>query len=184
MRLTKNQLRKIIKSELRFLNEGGTFGTLVSSILSIPMILNGIAKIIERRGEKKHNEKAIQRGENLEHFAHKMHKLYRKPIGYLIKKSIKVTKKELSPKQIENYTDIFFAILVILLLINTGSNIQKEIIHLKKHVDMSTVALTVLETTLGSLEFVEEAQIIAHLKDRNKQEDLANAIDTHMKDYH
>jgi hypothetical protein len=184
VRLTKRQLRSIIESELRLINEGGTVGTVVSGILSIPMILNGIAKIIERRGEKKHNEKAIQRGENLEHFAHDLHKLYRKPISFLIKKSAKAMKKELSPKQIENYTDIFFAILVILLLKNTVSNIKAEIMHLEKHVEMATVALTVLETAMGSLEVVEESQIIAHLRDRNKQKDLANAIDTHVQNHH
>ena len=122
MKITRRQLRLIIENEIK--NEG-VVGTIASAILSMPAILDKIAKIMEFVGKKLEKEKLELKGEKLEHFAHKLHESYRKPIKKTIQFS---TKKDLSEEQLEKYTDIFYAILIAGMMTYTGIQIKKEML--------------------------------------------------------
>jgi hypothetical protein len=173
MKITRRQLRLIIENEL--IKESA----LASAILSMPAIIGGIGKIMEKAGKKFHKEKMELRGEKIEHFAHKLHETYRKPIKFLIQKS--TIRKELTEDQLEKYTDIFFGILIAAMLYSTGVNIAKEVKHLKHHFELAALGVTLLETGLGAIEMGEEAHLISKLKNKDHQEKLAHAINDHVE---
>lgn len=176
MKITRRQLRLIIENELK---TEAVVGTIASAILSMPAILNKIAKIMEFVGKKIKREKLELRGEKLEHFAHKLHESYRKPI----KKTIQIsTKKELTDDQLEKYTDIFFGILIAGMIIYTGGQIKTELKHLSgKHLELTSLGLMLLETVLGSIEVQEEIDIISHLMNKQTQDKLGYAINDHVE---
>ena len=176
MKITRRQLNQLVRREL--LNES-VLGTVASAVLSMPAILDKIAKMMELAGRKLNKEKLELRGEKLEHFAHDLHESYRRPI----KKTIQFAtfKKNLTEEQLEKYTDIFFGILIAGMMIYTGVQIKKEVAHLRKHFELATLGMTLLETALGAIEIGEEFDIIASLLDRRNQDALSDAIDEHVK---
>ena len=176
MKVTRRQLRQLI-SETVYLNEG----IILSSILSLPAVFNGLAKIMKNAGKRFHKEKLELKADKIEHFAHSLHDTYRKPIKFIIQKS---TKKDLSTQQLEKYTDIFFSILLIFMLSKTSVSIYKEIKHLTHHFEFATLALTIVETVLGSIEAMEESELISHLMKKESQIELSKEIDNHINNVH
>ena len=172
MKVTRKQLRRLI-SETAYLNEG----IVLSSILSLPVIFNGLAKIMKNAGRRFNKEKLELKAENLEHFAHSLHNAYRKPIKFIIQKS---TKKDISTQQLEKYTDVFFSIVLIFMLSKTGLSIYKEIKHLSHHFELATLTLTIVETVLGSIEAMEEVELISHLTNKETQLKIVKEIDKHI----
>lgn len=173
MKLTRRQLRLIIENEI--IKEGA----LASAILSLPAIIGGIGKIVEKAGKKFHKEKMELRGEKIGHFAHKLHETYRKPLKFLIQKS--TLKKELTENQLEKYTDIFFAILLAAMLYSTGVKIADEAKHLAHHFELATLGVALLETGLGAIELGEEVHLLSKLRNKEHQKKLAQAIDDHVE---
>jgi len=173
MKLTRRQLRILIENEI--IKESA----LASAILSMPAIIGGVGKIMEKAGKKFHKEKLELKGEKIGHFAHKLHETYRKPIKFLIQKA--TIRKKLSEEQLEKYTDIFFAILIAGMLLSTGVNIAKEAKHLKHHFELATLGTALLETALGTIEVGEEVHLISKLRNKEHQEKLVQAINDHAE---
>ena len=60
------------------LNEANPYALTASAILSIPAVMEGVAKLLKKIGKKHGKEFAAV--EKIEHAAHKLHGFYQKPI--------------------------------------------------------------------------------------------------------
>jgi len=181
MKLTRMQLRRLINESIK-LNESATL--IISGILAVPVLLEGLAHLIEKAGKKFGREKAELRAEKLEHFAHKVHGVYEAPIKFLIKKSAKAAKKEISEEKVQKYTDIIFGIIIACLMVSAGLSVLEHAKHLGPHAELVTAGMLALESADFVVEGIELSQIISRLKNPSSHEALAAAIEEHSESHH
>jgi len=181
MKITRMELRRLIQESLS-MNE--SLSLIISGVLAAPVLLEGLAHIIEKAGKKFGREKAELKAENLEHFAHKVHGVYEAPIKFLIKKSAKAAKKEISEEKVQKYTDIIFGIIIACLMASAGLSILEHAKHLGPHAELVTTGMLALESADIVVEGVELSQIISRLKNPASHEKLAAAIEEHSKSHH
>lgn len=181
MKLTRMQLRRLIQESL---NMNESVSLIISGVLAAPVLLEGLAHIIEKAGKKFGREKAELRAEKLEHFAHKLHGVYEAPVKFLIKKAAKAAKKEISEDKLQKYTDIIFGIIIACLMTSAGLSIAKHAKHLGAHADWASVGMLILEAVDIGIEGFELSEIVSHLKNPSSHEKLATAIEEHAESHH
>ena len=112
----------------------------VSAVLSIPAVLDGIARLLEKIGKKHHKEFAAV--ERLEKASHKLHNTYQAPIKAIIGGSYRVAHKgkKMDPQKLQKITNIIFSIIVAYLAVSSlkgAGKSYKEVVSHIKHSDMS-----------------------------------------------
>ena len=171
------------------INEVNTYALTVSAILSIPAVMEGVAKLLKKIGKK--HDKEFAAVEKIEHAAHKLHSYYQKPIKMIINGSYRATHKgkKMDPAKLQKATDIIFAIIVgclaSLSLVGAGKSFKEVIKHVKHSGSLDKasllhVGLGILETVLGEMEIKEEIHLLQALTSPDHYDAFANAIDQHV----
>lgn len=160
----------------------------VSAVLSIPAVLDGIARLLKKIGKKHHKEFAAAEG--LEKASHKLHNVYQAPIKAIIGGSYRVAHKgkKMDPQKLQKITNIVFAIIVAYLAVSSAMGAGKslgEIIEHIKHagnIDKATslhIGLGILESVLGEMEVKEEVHLIKAITSPEHEDAFSHEIDKH-----
>ena len=163
-----------------------------SAILSIPAVMEGVAKLLKKIGKK--HDKEFAAVEKIEHAAHKLHSYYQKPIKMIINGSYRATHKgkKMDPAKLQKTTDIIFAIIIgclaSLSLAGAGKSFKEVIKHVKHSGSLDKasllhIGLGILETVLGEMEIKEEIHLLQAITSPDHYDAFANAIDQHVDDH-
>lgn len=167
----------------------GAVALAASSILSIPAVMQAIARLLKKIEKKHHKDFAAD--DKLESAAHKLHNVYQAPIKAIVGGSYRATHKgkKMESKKLQKTTDIIFAIIVACLayfsLAGAGKSFKEVIKHVKHsgHVDKTSllhIGVGILETVLGKAEIKEEMHLIQAIKNPDHSDAFAHAIDSHV----
>lgn len=198
MKLNRIELRRLIESVINEdirqnrIDEAGV-ALIVSSILSIPAVMQGIAKLLKKIGKKYNKEFAAV--DKLEHASHFVHDSFQAPIKGIIGGSYRLTHKgkKMDPDKLQKITNIIFAIIVACLacasFINSKRSFSEAIQHIKhsSHIDKAGllhVGLGILETVLGGEEIVEEIHLLQAIVNPKHTDAFAHEIDSYVSNDH